>query len=208
MRVELLGVKGTWREIANSARTTAGKDAGEGEPSSSWKRRMLMCEHSPIRQLELKWKWMSLKTWISTHFVRHHNGIDHWVESQRPDRTGSRENRDETPQGAPVNHECKGNAQAIINISRKRLCGQAMPETRQAWQAFLDSFRDTEPELYSACVPECVYRNGLCPEFNTCAYFRTFEFETALAEYLHGFEHRVTKFDVGPQEHLIRLKEK
>ena len=77
-------------------------------------------------------RWHGLKTWISTHFVRHNKGIDHWVSTQRSDRTGVP--RDKKPQDALVNHECEANAQAMINISRKRLCNQAAIETRAAWR--------------------------------------------------------------------------
>jgi len=46
---EILGIRGSWRDITDSARTTVNKEAGKKEPSSNWKRRMLLCEHSPIR---------------------------------------------------------------------------------------------------------------------------------------------------------------
>jgi len=36
MQVKLLGIKGTWREVADAARTTAHKEPGIGEPSSGW----------------------------------------------------------------------------------------------------------------------------------------------------------------------------
>lgn len=49
MNVKFLGKRGSWRDVADSARTTINKEAGEKEPSSNWKRRMLLCEHSPIR---------------------------------------------------------------------------------------------------------------------------------------------------------------
>lgn len=182
MNVKLLGVKGTWREVADSARTTVGLDQGEKEPTSSWKRRMLLAEHSPIRQVILKWKWLDLKYWVSVHLVRHWVGILHWVKSQRPDRTGERYNRDDAPQGTLINHECEANAQAIINISRRRLCNMAMPETREAWKAFLKSIKDVEPELYSVCVPDCVYR-GWCYEYKSCGYHLTDDFKDKLNEY-------------------------
>lgn len=136
MQVKLLDIKGTWRSIADAARTTIGKDAGEGEPSSSWKRRMLLCEHSPIRKLIIGWKWTNLLSWVSVHFVRHKFGIEHWVRSQRTDRTGIE--RNELKQSELIEHEAEANAQAIINISRKRLCVQASEETRIAWVRFLD----------------------------------------------------------------------
>jgi len=155
LNIKFLGVKGTWREIANSARTTIGMEEGNKEPSSSWKRRMLLCEHSPIRQLIVKWKWENIMSWISVHYVRHKIGIEHWVKSQRPDRFGIKYDRNDAPQSTLVNHECEANAQSVINISRKRLCNMAMPETREAWRIFLEEVvKPNEPELYKCCVPE------------------------------------------------------
>ena len=93
--------------------------------------------------------------------------IEHFISTQRVDRT--KENRNEKPQNAHVMHEIDANAQSIINISRKRLCYCASPETREAWQTFLNELREYEPELTSVCVKECVYR-GFCPEFYSCGY--------------------------------------
>lgn len=181
MKVKLIGTKGTWRDIADSARTTIGLDAGCGEPSYNWKRRMLLCEHSPIRKLIICWKWFDLKYWVSVHFVRHKFGIEHWVSTQRTDRTSV--NRDELPQDAYVMHECEANAQTIINMSRKRLCNQASPETREAWQEVLKCcVKSTKPELYSVCVPDCIYR-GWCFEYKSCGYHKTDDFKAKLKEY-------------------------
>jgi hypothetical protein len=180
VRVEFLGSKGTWREVANSANTTINKEAGTKEPSGQWKRRMLLCEHSPIRQIIIKCKWYDLKSWVSVHFVRHKFGIEHWVRTQRTDRTNI--NRDELPQGNLVEHEIEANVQSIINISRKRLCNQASKETREAWKAVLESLKEDQPELYSVCVPDCIYR-GWCYEYKSCGYHKTAEFQERLNEY-------------------------
>lgn len=59
------------------------------------------------------------------------------------------------------------NAQALINISRKRLCNCASPETREAWKAVIGLIKEQDPILAEKCVPECVYR-GFCPEFDRC----------------------------------------
>jgi hypothetical protein len=183
MRVKFLGIKGSWREVADAANTTINKEAGTKEPSSQWKRRMLLCEHSPIRQLLIRCKWYEIKYWVSVHLVRHKIGIEHWVRTQRSDRTGV--NREELPQGALVEHEILANAQAIINISRKRLCNQAAKETREAWKMLLESIKDKEPELYKACVPDCIYR-GWCYEFKSCGYHKTEEYQQRLKEYRAG----------------------
>lgn len=179
---KLLKSKGTWREIANAANTTISKEAGIKEPSSEWKRRMLLCEHSPIRQLSIKAKWYDLMYWVSVHLVRHKFGIEHWVRSQRPDRLGVISDRNNQPQSAYIEHEIEANAQAIINISRKRLCSMAMPETREAWKEFLESFKENQPELYNVCVPDCIYR-GWCYEFKSCGFHKTEKFKRKLEEY-------------------------
>jgi hypothetical protein len=180
MYIKLIGIKGTWREIADSANTTIAKEAGEKEVSSSWKRRMLLCEHSPIRQLSIKAKWYNLKYWVSVHFVRHWLGIVHWVRTQRSDRTNT--DRNQLPQGAFVEHEIEVNAQAVINISRRRLCKGASIETQEAWGAFVDSIKDKEPELYNVSVPDCIYR-GWCYEFKSCGFHKTDTYKKRLEEY-------------------------
>ena len=183
MRVKILGIKGTWREVADSANTTVHLEAGEKEPSSKWKRRMLLCEHSPVRQHVIKCKWYDIKSWVSVHFVRHKIGIEHWVRSQRTDRT--KIDRDELPQDNLIEHEFEANVQAFINISRKRLCQLASKETREAWQLVLDNIKDPEPELYNVCVPDCIYR-GWCYEFKSCGFHKTQEYQEKLSSYRSG----------------------
>lgn len=183
MKADYLGTKGTWREVADAANTTIHKEAGVKEPSGAWKRRMLLCEHSPIRQLIIKCKWYELKSWVSVHFVRHKIGIEHWVRTQREDRTGIA--RNELPQGTEVEHEFIANAQAMINISRKRLCKQASPESREAWIAVLEAIKEDQPELYEVCVPDCIYR-GWCYEYKSCGYHKTVQFQKRLNNYKNG----------------------
>ena len=70
-RISFLRTKGTWREVADAARTTIRQSEGEGEPSSRWKKRILLAEHSPIRKLCFNLKWENLPYWVSVHIVRH-----------------------------------------------------------------------------------------------------------------------------------------
>ena len=183
MKCVFLGKKGTWRDVANSANTTIDFESiSKNEPSSLWKKRMLLAEHSPIRQLWIKAKWYDIKYWTSVHFVRHWLGIVHWVKSQRPDRFTGPSNRDNELQSALINHEFDVNAQAMINISRKRLCQNAMPDTRTAWMTFLNTIKKEEPELFMVCVPGCIYR-GYCYEFTSCGYYLTDNFNQELQEY-------------------------
>ena len=180
VKLKFLKVIGSWRAVADAARTTIRLEEGTKEPSSRWKRRILLAEHSPVRKLMFSWKWVDLPYWVSVHFVRHKFGIEHFVSTQRTDRTG--EDRTAKSQDAPVVHECFANAQAVMFISRRRLCGQASPETRQAWRAVVDAIAEKEPEVAACCVPECVYR-GFCPEFKPCGYFGSNAYKKALAGY-------------------------
>lgn len=163
-----------WRQVADSARTTIGMEAGNGEPSRKWKKTILHAEHSPIRQLIFRWRWYDIPSWVSVHFVRHKFGVEHYIQTQRTDRTGV--DRTKLTQDNPIIHECVANAQAIINISRKRLCSCASPETRDAWKMVLAEIKTVCPELVECCVPECVYR-GFCPEFKSCGLTGSFKFD-------------------------------
>lgn len=184
MKIDIFEHQDNWQGIKDATMNTIGKTTGK-YPTSEWKRKLIMSEHSPIRRLKFYWRWKDIKYWVSVHLVRHKYGIDHWVNTQRTDRTGI--DRNELPQGANVNHAAEANAQALINISRKRLCMCASPETRQAWQAVKNEVAEVEPELASCMVRECVYR-GFCPEMFPCGYSKTDAYKKELAKYREGFE--------------------
>ena len=133
-----------------------------------WKRKLLLCEHSPIRRGSISWKWDEIPYAISTHFVRHHEGVEKWVATEREDRTGVP--REERSQMNPVMMEMEANIQALINISKKRLCTCADPTTRRYWEAVLEAIKEYDEDIYWACVPECV-RDGGCPEYKPCGYY-------------------------------------
>lgn len=180
MKVELRNIKGSYEEVANRARTTVSKGELGKEPSDRFKRRILMAEHSPIRGLVYCFKIRDLKSWVATHFVRHHVGVEKWVSTQRTDRTGV--DRDELPQGALVTMELEANAQALINMSRKRLCNQASKETREVMQEMKEEVSKNDKFLAGVMVKECVYR-GFCPEMIPCGYSRTEAYKKELEEY-------------------------
>ena len=76
----------SWKRVLNAARRTIGKEPLDKEPSNSWKAKMLLAEHSPIRLLEYDWSWDTIKQWVTAHLVRHHEGCEKFVHSQRGDR--------------------------------------------------------------------------------------------------------------------------
>ena len=67
MNVKIIDIKGSWRGVADAARTTINMGEGEKEPSSHWKKNILLAEHSPIRKIHVNWKWYDLKSWVSVH---------------------------------------------------------------------------------------------------------------------------------------------
>lgn len=173
----------SWKRALNAARRTIGKAPLAKEPSKSWEAKILLAEHSPIRLVEFDWTWKDIMQWVTTHLVRHHEGCEKFVHSQRGDRRVLPVPRNELPQGALNDMDMTANAQAIINISRKRLCSCASKETREAWKQVVEAIREVDPVLADKCVPECLYR-GFCPEFmNPCGYSKTKKFEEDLQRY-------------------------
>ena len=162
MRTKIIKIKGDWEEVVNDCRTTVGKEPLGKEPSKDFKRRILLSEHSPIRDISFKWMWV-LKSWVSVHWVRHK--WEKFVRTQRTDRTGV--NRDELRQDELVEMTGEANTQALIDTMRKRLCYQASDETREYAEDLKRAIHECEPEISDVLVPNCVYRCG-CPEMTGC----------------------------------------
>ena len=163
MKTQIVKIKGDWEEVVSDCRATVGKPPLGHEPSTEFKRKILISEHSPIRDISVKWKWHNIKSWVATHWVRHK--WECFVKTQRTDRTGI--DRDKLPQDAPVDFTGDANAQALIDTMRKRLCHTAAPETRGYAEDFKRALRAIEPELSDVLVPNCCYR-GFCPEMQSC----------------------------------------
>lgn len=169
IKTDITGIKGNWREVADDCRTTIGKEQISAEPSVLFKHRILIAEHSPIRSISVKWRWNGIKSWIATHWSRHK--WECFIATQRSDRTGV--NRDKLPQDQPVDFTGEANVQHLIDTMRKRLCGQASPETREYAEDLKVALCNVEPEISNVLVPNCVYRCG-CPEMQCCGMWREF----------------------------------
>lgn len=169
MQTEILKIKGDWEEVVNDCRSTVGKAELGREPSTTFKRDILIAEHSPIRAMVVKWRWPGIKSWIATHWSRHK--WECFISTQRDDRTGVP--RDELPQAAPVNFVGEANAQHLIDTMRRRLCFTAHPETVAYAEELKITLRATQPELSAVLVPNCVYRHG-CPEMEGCGFWWDF----------------------------------
>lgn len=121
-------------------------------------------EHSPMRT-QLFWIEMKdIPSFVSVHLVRHHVGVDHFVQTQRTDR-GAEEVANRL---TPVNHAMLINAQALVNMARKRLCNMASVETQIVMAKIRGAIRKVDPELVKCMQPECIYRGGVCHELSGC----------------------------------------
>lgn len=160
-----------WKRVKNHCRTTDNKDFTENEPTSEFKRKLLISEHSPIRLLEFDWSWKSIYYWVSTEWSRHK--FEKFISSQRDDRLKDDIPRGEKPQNALVNFDGYANMQNLIDAWRKRLCRQATDEARELAENFKTVLNATHPDESSVLVPNCIYRFG-CPEFKPCGMFGEF----------------------------------
>lgn len=156
-----------WMWVKTCTLNTVGKKS-IALPTEEWKKKIIMAEHSPIRELWFGFR-LYIPYYVSTHYVRHSIGVSHYVQSQRNDRQ-DKYDRVSAPQGAPVSHVLSVNGQELVFMAHKRLCGQAAPETRLVMQMMVDEVLKVCPEFKDALVPLCAYRNGLCTEFWPCGY--------------------------------------
>jgi hypothetical protein len=147
-------------EAYNTARAMSGKKPKDLD-SETWYK-FLKSEHSPIRVATYRIILEDLPYWVSVHFTRHKIGVEHFVSSRRPDRTGQ-----ERSPGDLVRHEMVANAQALITMARKRLCRKASTETMFAMADICQAVSLVDMQLYIAMAPDCVYR-GVCHEMQPC----------------------------------------
>lgn len=135
-------------------------------PSKMTREKIYRCEHSPIRTIRFWIELIGIPSFISTHIVRHKHGVEHFVESNRDDRGGAGD--DVVNRNTPVNHGMEINAQAIIQMARKRLCYASHTKTVAVFSRLRKAIGNVDPALADAMRPECVYRNGFCPELREC----------------------------------------
>jgi hypothetical protein len=168
MKTKIVKIKGDWQEVVNDCRATVGKGELGKDPSVAFKKSIMISEHSPIRDIQVKWIWAGIKSWIATHWSRHK--WECFIKTQRPDRTGVERGGPDTP----VTFTGDANVQHLIDTMRKRLCMMASTETREYAKDLKRTLREIEPEISDVLVPNCVYRCG-CPECDGCGFFEALE---------------------------------
>ena len=169
-KTKILKVKGDWQEVVDDCRATVAKPPLGKEPSEKFKRDILIAEHSPIRNISIRFLWENIPYCIAMHWKTHV-----WqskVNTQRADRTEVKD-RSQRSQTDPVTFIGEMNCQNEIDTMRKRLCFMADPETRELAEDHKRELKKYEPELADVLVPNCVYRGG-CPEIGGCGFWKKF----------------------------------
>lgn len=178
MRTKILKIKGDWQEVVDDCRATVAKPPLGKEPSTEFKRAMMLAEHDPIRDIEVRFMWSNIPYWVAMHWKTHT-----WrsrTTTQRNDRQNQYD-RGVAPQNTPVTFIGNINAQHCIDTARKRLCSMASQETRKYAEDLKQELHYYEPEISDVMVPNCIYRCG-CPEPNGCGWFnKAVEFMPQLA---------------------------
>ena len=113
MKTEIIKIKGNWEDVVNDCRASVGKGPLGHEPSEEFKKRMMINEHGPIRNIWIKFMWPGIKYWVAMHWKTHI-----WpavTNTQRNDRQDDYD-RDEAPQKTLVNFYGDANPQQFYPI--------------------------------------------------------------------------------------------
>lgn len=171
IKIEILRTptKEDWERCKMLALNTAGKNYTGTEVTNEWKNKILKAKHSPIRTLMFTIK-MTVPYYVSTHFVRHKIGVEHYVQSQRNDRQTNYD-REVAPQNAMVSHIMEINAEQLMFMANRRLCAQADKTTRYVMQRICREVELYCPEFKGHLKPMCELLHE-CPEFKPCGYWK------------------------------------
>ena len=153
-----------WELCKLAALNTIGKTKVVKLPDDEWKHRILRARHSPIRSLEFMIRVNPLESYIATHFARHVHATP-FIQSQRNDRQDKYDRR-KAPQDSPVSMMLLVNAEELMTMANKRLCGCAADETREVMRDICRAVIEVNPEFKPFLVPFCMEYG--CHEFYPC----------------------------------------
>lgn len=157
-----------WKECKRRALITVyGKGLGKvTEPTSEWKHKILEARHSPIRYLRYSFQIENIPSNTAVHLCRHVHAQP-YVSSLRNDRQEAMDG-DKAPRDTPVNMILDVNAEELMVIANKRLCGKAAGKTREVVATMCYGAIAVTPELEGLLVPMCKYQGNVCHEMFPC----------------------------------------
>lgn len=135
-------------------------------PSSRLLRRVLRARHSPIRVLNFAFLIEEIPSNTATHLARHIHAVP-FISSLRNDRQG-RMDGDAARRDTPVDMIFYCNAEELMTVANKRLCGRAAKRTQEVARMMCDEAAEAMPEIAAFLVPMCEYHGGVCHEIQSC----------------------------------------
>lgn len=145
---------------------TMGKKNPRDPPSSALLHKALEARHSPVRVLNFAFLIEDIPSNTATHLARHVHAVP-FVSSLRNDRQ-ERMDGDAARRDTPVDMILYCNAEELMTIANKRLCGRAAKKTQEVVRMMCDEAEKAMPELNGLLVPACVYYGGVCHEMQPC----------------------------------------
>lgn len=171
MKVSIKDFNVDWKQIKNECRATINMGDSDKEPTEEWKKKLLICKHSPIRVGTILIHIEDIPYYVMGHLVRHNVGVVPFVGTSREDRTGIP--RSEKKQTDLVSMDLLVNIESLMNISVRRLCMCADKETIKVWKAVLEEIKKYDESIYWANVPQCIQNGGCIELFGNCKYYDT-----------------------------------
>lgn len=153
-----------WAFAKQCALVTIGKEM-KTAPDMEWKHSILRARHSPIRTLQFAFYLEGVPYWVSTHLARHVHAQP-FIRSQRNDRQDEYD-RNAARQDAPVDMIWYMNAEELMTVMEKRLCGMAAYETWKVADEISDIVISKCPEFKGLLAPKCA-KYGICDEMKPC----------------------------------------
>lgn len=153
---------------------TMGKmDEPKKRISSDLLHKILVARHSPIRMLNFCFLIDDIPSNISVHLCRHIHAVP-FVQSLRNDRQDAIDG-DLAPRNTPINMMYYCNAEELMTIANKRLCGKASFNTQYVVAAMCREALKVMPELEGTLIPMCQYHGGVCQEIQSCGRCKQWE---------------------------------
>lgn len=168
MKVTIKDFNVDWKAIKNECRQTVNMGDSTKEPNDEWKKKLLICRHSPLRIGTVLFHFEDIPYYVMGHLVRHVHAVP-FVGTSREDRTGVP--REERRQTDLVNFDMYMNIEELMNISERRICMCADKETIKVWRAALMAVKELDENIYWSNVPQCVAHGGCIEPFSNCNFY-------------------------------------
>lgn len=139
-----------WELAKLCAITTQGYRKVVNQPDDAWKYGMLRARESPIRTLHFVVRFDTIPSFVATHLARHVHATP-FVQSKRDDLQDDVKVDRETP----VLMVMEMNAEELMTVANKRLCGRAHDRTREAVRDMCREVIRLNPEFRPFLVPFC-----------------------------------------------------